>query len=59
MPMYEYRCGECGHPFETLRRFSESDTEVQCPKCGARRAERQLSCFSMSGCGGGGNGRFT
>ncbi len=41
MPLYEYKCGKCGHRFEKIESVSASTTK-KCPKCGAR-AERQLA----------------
>jgi putative FmdB family regulatory protein len=40
MPLYEYVCRECEHPFETLLFGNE---EPECPKCHGRKLERQLS----------------
>jgi putative FmdB family regulatory protein len=40
MPMYEYICQECEHPFETLVFGGET---VECPKCRSQRLERLLS----------------
>ncbi|MGE5645472.1 MAG: FmdB family zinc ribbon protein [Acidobacteriota bacterium] len=45
MPLYEYRCGSCGHAFETLRRMEDADCGVACPKCSGA-VERQLSTFA-------------
>ncbi len=60
MPIYEYRCQECGRTYEQLRRMSEADKDLQCPACCSRKVERQVSSFSAGGCSaGGGNGRFT
>jgi putative FmdB family regulatory protein len=58
MPIYEYRCQECGKKFEKLRRFSQSDDDILCPECGAEEIERILSAFATGGCGSG-SGRFT
>ena len=33
MPLYEYRCTQCGHRFEKIQSFS-AEAEVECPKCG-------------------------
>lgn len=32
MPIYEYKCAECGHQFDVHQRFSEASLE-ECPKC--------------------------
>ena len=52
MPIYEYRCGKCGHEFEELVRSSEK--EMKCAKCGAGGAGRKMSTFAAvvksSGC---------
>jgi len=40
MPLYEYVCRECEHPFEALVFGQE---QVECPECQSRRVERQLS----------------
>jgi len=46
MPIYEYRCQECGEKFETLVRLSTSTSEIECPKCSGRRVEKLISAFS-------------
>jgi len=45
MPIYEYACSDCGHPFEALVR---SDTVVQCPSCHSTHLEKQLSVFATT-----------
>lgn len=32
MPIYEYRCTECGHQFEVQQKFSDDPLQT-CPKC--------------------------
>ena len=32
MPIYGYRCGNCGHQFEILQRMSDEPLKI-CPKC--------------------------
>lgn len=32
MPLYEYRCKDCGHQFEKIQSFSAPD-EKECPVC--------------------------
>ncbi len=44
MPIFEYKCEDCGTSFEKLiRRTGE---EVACPKCGESHLKQQLSTFS-------------
>lgn len=66
MPLYEYRCEECGRTFEELRPSGEADAAIDCPSCESRRTSRKLSSFasgaSSSGSPKGGSGcgtRFT
>ena len=40
MPIYEYVCRDCGHPFEWLVRSGEKPT---CPSCGRGKLAKQLS----------------
>ena len=45
MPIYEYECKECGKRFESYRGISDSDSNVQCPKCGSQNPKRFISNF--------------
>jgi len=45
MPIFEYRCGSCGHEFEYLTRAGSAP---ECPKCNGRDLEKQLSVFAVS-----------
>ncbi len=69
MPMYEYRCSNCGEEFELLRSMSERDEPSECPKCGSRakhpRRSSVVACFGgekgsggsvSAGCSGGSSG---
>jgi len=40
MPIFEYRCAECGHQFEMLVR---GETHTACPECGATQTEKLFS----------------
>jgi len=60
MPLYEYRCRQCGKTFELLRRMKDADEDAECPDCRSPQSERVLSAFSTGGgCVSGGSGRFT
>jgi len=51
MPIYEYRCRECGHVFSRLQRVGASSEGVTCPKCGSTEVERLLSTFASTSTG--------
>ena len=45
LPLYEYRCTQCGNRYEKIQSFSaEPDTE--CPKCGGK-VERPLTAPAL------------
>lgn len=50
MPIFEYRCGKCGHEFEELV-FGQA--APACPKCKAPKAEKLMSCCRHKNAGGG------
>ena len=33
MPLYPYRCTQCGHKFEKIQNFT-AEPEKECPECG-------------------------
>ncbi len=47
MPLYEYRCKACGEEFDKIVSSKTLDSEIVCPSCGQRKAERRLSLFSF------------
>jgi putative FmdB family regulatory protein len=49
MPIYEYHCRQCGSKFEKLVKLSTKTSDVECPKCGAKRAEKSVSRFGTLG----------
>jgi len=46
MPIYEYRCEECGQGFEKLIRNADESSGLSCPACGGTRLALQLSVFA-------------
>ncbi len=49
MPIYEYRCKDCGAIYEKLRRAQDADRDLQCPNCASRNVVRTVSAFATSG----------
>lgn len=47
MPIYEYRCEDCGKRFEYLAR-TLSDHPTVCPACGAEHLTKALSTFQAN-----------
>lgn len=52
MPIYEYECPACAAKFELHRGINDSDSEIKCPKCGAKSPRRVFSAFSTGAKGG-------
>lgn len=70
MPIYEYKCGSCGHGFEQYSAgFAKPEDRGKCPECGRVTVEKVFSTFASTGCGsgvssgaggcGGGSGQFS
>ena len=57
MPIFEYKCQECGEEFEKLV-FGQS-TDVACVKCDSKKVKKKFSVFGMSGAGNSGAGCST
>ena len=56
MPIFEFRCLECGHIFEKLFVGSNEEVDLACPECKAQALERVVSRTShVMGPGPGGN----
>jgi putative FmdB family regulatory protein len=45
MPLYEYRCRDCDHQFETLVTASR---QPSCPRCTGQDLDKQHSVFAVS-----------
>ncbi|MBS1271788.1 MAG: hypothetical protein MAGBODY4_00920 [Candidatus Marinimicrobia bacterium] len=50
MPMYEYRCRNCGATFDEL--VISAQEEVQCPECDEYTTEKLMSAFASGGSSG-------
>ena len=51
MPIFEYRCEDCGNRFDTFFRRAE-DAEKDYPACGRCGSSRVRKLFSVIGLGG-------
>ncbi len=52
MPIYAYRCSECGHAKDVLQKMSDP-VLTQCPACGAQAFTKQVTAagFQLKGSG--------
>lgn len=52
MPIYEYRCQDCGHEFEAMQKMSEARL-TDCPECGKAGLKKLISVvgFKLKGTG--------
>src|SRR5687767_83168 len=52
MPIYEYRCGACGHHLEVLQKMADAPLR-KCPECGKSQLKRLVSApqFRLKGSG--------
>ena len=56
MPIFEFRCLECGEIFEKLFIGSDERVDLECPECNAVSCERVVSTTNyVKGPGPGGN----
>jgi putative FmdB family regulatory protein len=52
MPVYEYRCAECGEKFDLFLRSAMQKAAPTCPQCGSSEVEKAISLFGVSGASG-------
>ena len=52
MPIYAFRCEQCGHDFDRLQKLSDPDPET-CLSCGAASVKRAVTAPSFRLAGGG------
>lgn len=43
MPIFEYRCPDCGKVFDEWVPTWENEVKMKCPACGKEGAEKQVS----------------
>jgi putative FmdB family regulatory protein len=49
MPIYEYICSSCKESFAKLQRMGTAEGETECPACGSRDVQRQISACAIGG----------
>jgi len=54
MPIYEFRCADCGHRFEQLCRIGEDGGGLTCPECDGHELKRCQSTFAARSAGSSG-----
>ncbi len=61
MPIFEFRCVECGEISEKLFMDSDEKVEMACPNCNSQTLERVVSrtSYTMGMGAGGGESRIT
>ena len=52
MPIYEYRCGGCGHELEAMQKMSDPAL-TDCPKCSQPKLDKLISAAGFHLKGGG------
>lgn len=48
MPIYEYTCEKCNHPFDALI-LSSKEPDPPCPKCKHKNVKRLMSAGNILG----------
>jgi putative FmdB family regulatory protein len=48
MPIYDYRCVECGGTYDVFHKVREVKEDVVCPACGSSKHQRLLSAPNVA-----------
>jgi len=48
MPIYEFKCSDCGHVSELLVGIGRNSDELVCGSCGGSHLEQQMSAAAFS-----------
>lgn len=66
MPVYDYRCDDCGKTYDVYHKVREVAEDVLCPSCGSKNHKKLMSVTQMSmgsdsgsGCSDGSCGPYT
>ena len=52
MPIYDYKCSQCGHEIEVIQKISDKP-KTTCPKCNTKSLKKLISAPSFRLKGGG------
>jgi len=47
MPIYEYKCNDCGTVFEQIILSKHNKEKVACTKCGSSKVQKTISAASL------------
>lgn len=48
MPVYDYRCRDCGHDFVIIESLAEHESaSPKCPKCESAKVERVITSVNI------------
>ena len=52
MPIYDYKCSQCGHEIEVIQKISDKPKTI-CPKCNTKSLKKLISApsFRLKGSG--------
>lgn len=56
MPVYDYRCTQCGMSYDVYHKGKEKVEDVVCPSCSSREHKRLMSVASVAVGGSSGTG---
>jgi putative FmdB family regulatory protein len=47
MPIFDYRCNECGAQYDVLHKGKEITEDIRCPSCGSHHYTKLMSLPSI------------
>ena len=48
MPVFEYKCNDCGSKYDMFHKSSLKQEDVTCPKCGSNKNKKLFSAFATA-----------
>lgn len=48
MPVFEYKCDDCGSKYDFFHKSSVNQEEVTCPKCYSAKGKKLFSVFATA-----------